>query len=196
MKLCHALDALGLPGGGKADGLRVDDRVEGGQTVERLLVEDGRDAEAGVLDEEALDVIAHARRGLGGQEGRAGDTRDLADALSQRGARLGRVEGLAVGDLGRPGGAQLGHLLVTVHAAEQVGRALGRAAAGVAVGRVGRWDRCGRKRVDGHERSAFHGADGRGRRSAVDGAVIEGAGSHPLMAPLVRPPMSWRSAKT
>ena len=87
------LDELRVERRGGADRLLEDGRVAGEQAVERLLVEERRDPEPRLLDEEALDRVA----GLGGggrvEVRRAGDPADVADA--RRRAARGRAPGPA-----------------------------------------------------------------------------------------------------
>jgi hypothetical protein len=91
--------------------------------VERLLVEERRDPEPRLLDEEALDLIA----GLGGggrAEVRRPATRLMWPMPSASRSRMPRVElDLASEQLERPDRAQLGQLLVERHPREQVGDA-------------------------------------------------------------------------
>ncbi len=55
------LHQLRVPGGGLPDGLGEAGRVAGHHAVQALLVDDGRDAQACLLDQEALDLVAEAR---------------------------------------------------------------------------------------------------------------------------------------
>ena len=116
----HLLDELRVPAGGLADGLREAGRVAGHDAVQALLVEDGRDAQACLLDQEALDLVAEVGDLPGRQVRGAGHPRDLADALGQPLACPLEVEAAAVEDLERPQRAELGQLLVEGHAGEEV----------------------------------------------------------------------------
>ena len=92
--------------------------------VERLLVEEGRDAEPRLLDEEALDRIARLRRGDGAEVRRAGGPADVADAVCEAVADERRIQlRLAPEQLERPERAELGKLLVERHPCEQIGDA-------------------------------------------------------------------------
>src|SRR6185436_2934396 len=79
-----------------------------------------RDAEARVLAEEALRGVGEISDGAGGERGLAGDAREVADAVAERIARLGFIEGVVDGVAGEVDAAELGDLLVERHAADEV----------------------------------------------------------------------------
>ena len=170
MRVGHLLDQRRVPGGGEADRLRVADAVAAHHAVQRLLVDDGRDAQPGALDEVPLDGVreaAHPRAAPRLVEPTTRVTWPMPCAI--RSVRLGRVEGAVGEDLERPEGAHLGELLVERHPREQVlRRAPSIGARRVAVGR----DRVPRARSSGRRVSCV---PPRRRR-------------HPLTAPAVRPP--------
>ena len=131
-----------------------DGRAAGEEAVERLLVEDRRDPEPRLLDEEALDRVAGLGRPGGVEVRRAGHPADLADPVGEPVAHALRVElGLAAEQLERPERPELGELLVERHPREQVGDA--------------RVDRQRRRRGSGprSSSSALHRA---GRQAADD----------------------------
>ena len=117
----HRLDQLGIPGGGGADRLLEARRVAGQQAVQRFLVDDGRNAEPGLLDQVALDLVGERRDLTGAQVGRPGQSRDLADATSEEPSGTRMVERPDPDDLERPDRPELGDLLLDGHPAEQIG---------------------------------------------------------------------------
>ena len=120
----HCFDEDRIERGRRADRLLERGRVASEQPVERLLVEEGRDAEPRLLDEEALDRIARLRRGDRAEVRRAGHPTDVADAVCEAVADERRIElRLAPEQLERPERAELGELLVERHPCEQVGDA-------------------------------------------------------------------------
>ena len=151
----HVLEQFGVPGRGQADGLREAGRVRRDIAVQRLLVEEQRNAEAGFLDRPALrgiDVvhrfafIAIERPGIGtGRLGAGLDTLsvvragDLSEAVGiVFGGPLGREiagRGLDLG-LVLPDADHLGDLFLERHAREQVFHPGLDRLAGVAVDRV------------------------------------------------------------
>ena len=74
-----ASTSAGVPGRGRADRLLEARGVAGDEAVERLLVEDRRDPQPGLLDEEALDLVGQGGHLAAPQVRRAGHPRDLAD---------------------------------------------------------------------------------------------------------------------
>ena len=92
------LDQLRIPRGREADRLREAHRVARDEPVQALLVDDGRDAQARLFHEEALDLV-----GQGGDDGHLeargpGHARDLPDARARDApgpcrARRGRRRG-------------------------------------------------------------------------------------------------------
>ena len=87
-------------------------------------MEERRDPEPRLLDEEALDLVADLGGGGRFEVRRAGDPADVADAVGEPIAdALGIELGLAPEQLERPDRAQLGELLVERHPREQVGDA-------------------------------------------------------------------------
>ena len=88
-------------------------------------MDDGRDAEPRLLDEEALDRVARLRRGDRAEVRRAGHPADVADAVGERGR--GRAPGSSSVSLRNSSNDQsepeLGELLVERHPREQVGDA-------------------------------------------------------------------------
>jgi hypothetical protein len=146
-----------VPRGRQPDRLREAHRVARDEPVQALLVDDGRDAQARALHEEALDLVG--QRGDDGhrEARRPGHARDLADARAQALLRLAVLEAIAVEHLEDPDGAELGELLLERHAAQEVVDAIGDRERRIEVGR--------------------------------------GRDAQPLTAPVVRPLMSWRSAK-
>ena len=96
-------------------------------------MDDGRDAEPRLLDEEALHGVRE-RRALARAEDRgATDARHVPDAVREQLARRGDVEGAVVQESARPHAPDLGELLVEGHALDQVVEAPGRRNGGVAV---------------------------------------------------------------
>ena len=115
------LDEDRIERGRRADRLLERGRVAREQPVERLLVEEGRDAEPRLLDEEALDRVARLRRGDRAEVRRAGHPADVADAVCEAVADERRIQlRLAPEQLERPERAELGELLVERHPCEQV----------------------------------------------------------------------------
>ena len=116
---------MGIETGGQGDGLGEAGGARGDQAVQSLLVQDRRDPEAGLLDQELLDGVGQLRRlarvVLGARP------RDLADPVRHQLARLrGREQsGLAVVDAGvlPVHRLELCDLLDGRHAPEQVGHA-------------------------------------------------------------------------
>ena len=116
----HGLDHLGVPGRGRADRLLEARGVPGDEAVQGLLVEDCRDPEAGLLDEEALHLVGEDRD-LARLEVRcSGQTRDLADPETDQPFGLLGVERPDPDDLEGPDGSELGDLLLDGHPVEQV----------------------------------------------------------------------------
>ena len=137
----HALDQGGIPGRGKADRLRETGGVARDIAVQRLFVEQDRNAEPGALHRPMLrgiDIVRGlARASIGLVRGRAGGAgcgrrgdsatirraRDLTDAVRKGRDRalggkmpVGRLDPILV----LPDGDELRHLLVEGHAREQV----------------------------------------------------------------------------
>ena len=131
------LDQLRVPRGREADRLREADGVARDEPVQALLVDDGRDAQARLLHEEALDLVG--QRGDDGHlEARgAGHARDLPDARSEALVGLAGLDAGAVEDLEDPDRAELGELLLERHAAQEVVDAIGDRERRIEVGRGG-----------------------------------------------------------
>ena len=128
------LDQLRVERRRRPDRLLERGRAPGEQAVERLLVEDGRDPEPRLLDEEALDRVARLGRPGGVEVRGPGHPADLPDPLREPVAHPLRVEvGLAAEQLERPQRPELGELLVERHPRQQVGDARVDRQAGVAV---------------------------------------------------------------
>ena len=103
--------------------------------MQGLLVDDGRDPEPRLLDQEALDGVRGAGDLERAQIGRPGQPGDLAEAVAcQRPEPFEVGPGLA-DKLERPDGAQLGDLLVGGHPGDEVGDARGRRLGRIAIGR-------------------------------------------------------------
>ena len=132
--------------GGDADGLPPGRGVERGQAVQALLVEDGGDAEAGFLDEPALDVVAEFDLVDDGSAGvrwsaQLAGARDVADAVGDEdGGGIGVPAGLPGVHpfFILPDGGDLGDFLLQRHAADEVFDAVVDRSGGVAVEGVGR----------------------------------------------------------
>ena len=88
-------------------------------------MDDGRNAQAGALHEEALDLVGEGGDGGHREARRAGHARDLPDARAQSLLRLAAVETIGVEHLEDPDGAELGELLLDRHAAQEVVDAIG-----------------------------------------------------------------------
>ena len=83
-ELGHLLDGVRVPGRGQRDRGRERREARGDDAVQGLVVEDGRDAGAGVLDEvplQRVDRRGDLRRALRAEHA---DARDLADAAAER----------------------------------------------------------------------------------------------------------------
>ena len=117
----HFANQVGIPRGRLAERLREADRLASQQPVEALLVDDHRDAEPGVLEREALDLVRQLGRATLAEVRGAGNARDLAYTKADQLGCLRLVENLVVEDLVRPVGAELGELLRQRHPAKQVG---------------------------------------------------------------------------
>jgi hypothetical protein len=97
------LDQFDVEGRGRPDRLLERRGTTSEKAVERFLVEDRRDAEPRLLDQEALDRVPGLRRIRGIEVGRPGDPADLADPVGQALPHAVRVElGLAPEQLERP----------------------------------------------------------------------------------------------
>jgi hypothetical protein len=102
--------------------------------VERLLVEQRRDAEAGLLDEETLDRVAEVGRLASVEVSRAGDPADLAETVREARPDPLRIQlGLAPEQLERPGAQPS-----CASFSSSVIRA-SRSATRASIGRVGSW---------------------------------------------------------
>ena len=104
--------------------------------MQRFLVDDRRDAQAGFLDQEALDLVGQGGDVAGAQVGRPGKPGDLADAVSHQAAGMIAVQRSDPDDLERPDGSELGDLLLDRHAREQVCDTLLDGQGPVAIGRL------------------------------------------------------------
>ncbi len=77
----HRARQLRLPGAGQADDLREDGRVARHVAGAAFLVHHGGDAEAGFVEQKALDRVGCGRALVRFQVARAADAGDLADAV-------------------------------------------------------------------------------------------------------------------
>ena len=132
----HRSVQVRLEGAGDADRLRVHRRAASHQAGADLLVDDRRDAKPRPLDQPSLQVVPDARHLLRSQRARSGDARDLSETVpaDRRGAFV--VDLLAAHELEDPGRAELRHLLLRLHARQQVFHPVLDRELGVAVRRV------------------------------------------------------------
>ena len=84
------VDQRRVPGRRQPDRLRELHRVAGAEPADRFFVDDRRDAEPGLVDEPALDLVVQLRQARWTQAGRRGDAGDLTGAVRHR---LGRRSG-------------------------------------------------------------------------------------------------------
>ena len=118
----HQLGQGRVPCRRQADGLGEAGRVTGHDAVQGLLVEDGRDPQPCLLDEEALDGIAQLHHLRRGQIGGASHARDLPQSVWHPLACACRVELVPIGQLEGPRRAELRDLLRLAHPGQQVER--------------------------------------------------------------------------
>ena len=76
-------DQVGIPRGRETERLREGGGAAMGEPADRLLVEEHRDTEAGVLDRDLLDLVDEPGRVLGEQSGGCADPGDLTDAVGE-----------------------------------------------------------------------------------------------------------------
>ena len=131
----HPADEVGVERGPGADRLLEARRVQREQAVERFLVDDGRDPETRLLDQEPLDHVRRASDLRCAQVRGTGQTGDLTDAVARQCPEPFRIGSVLADHLECPDGAQLGDLLVQGHPGDEVGHACRRGQTRVPVGR-------------------------------------------------------------
>ena len=170
---------LGPERAGDTERLREDRGLPRHEARADLLVHDGGDAEAGVLDEVLLDLVGERSRGGGAQAARPADPRDVADPVAQD--RLGALRVEAVRPAiwktqALPSWASFSSSVMSASRSATRSSTDAEASRYVGVGSVaviefpGGWKRAGVRSC--------------GRPCA----------DHSLTAPAVSPPMIWRSA--
>ena len=115
----HSLDQLWRPRRRQADGRRKVGCFWGDESVERFVVDDDRDAQARVLDQELLDAVGclgHPLRRLVTEHSQHGN---LSHPLAQDLGHLVWVEPPRAGKYQRHHGAKLGDLFFERHTSEQ-----------------------------------------------------------------------------
>ena len=95
-----------------ADRLGEHRGLAGGEPGADLLVDDRRDAEAGVLDQVALDLVGEHCGLCRVEAARTADAGDLAEAVGEHGRRPLQVEVAVARQLEHPRAAELGDLLL------------------------------------------------------------------------------------
>ena len=113
-------DERSVERGGGADRLLEARRGPRQQPVQALLVDDGRDAEPRLLDEEALDGVGRLGDLDRAEVRRAGEPRQLAQAVLGEDGEALAVEPVVTDHLERPERPELGQLLRAGHPPEQV----------------------------------------------------------------------------
>ena len=120
----HPLDERWVPRAGEADRLGEDGGAPRHESGAHLFVNDGRYAESGLFDQEALDLVGRACCVGGRDVARTGHARHLSEAVLHQGRRPAG-ERRPGDELEHPRAAQLRHLLDRRHAGEQVGHPVG-----------------------------------------------------------------------